>query len=140
MNREKIHHYRETQIKTASKGRLIVMLYDGIIGALDTAIEAIPKKRFDEANTAIQKAQDIITELSMALNMEAGDFSSKLLNIYSYLNMKLIDGNVKKDTEPLVFVRKIAVSLREAWNQIVGNSPHTDIDEMKKGGGIDVAG
>ena len=140
MNRDKIHHYRETQIKTASKGKLIVMLYDGIIGALDTAIEAIPRKRFDEANTAIQKAQDILAELSMALNMEAGEFSSKLFNIYSYLNMKLIDGNIKKDPEPLVFVRKMVASLRDAWNQIVKSSPHTDLDEMKKGGGIDVAG
>ena len=140
MNRDKIHHYRETQIKTASKGKLIVMLYDGIIGALDTAIEAIPLKRYDEANKAIQKAQDIIAELSVSLNMEAGEFSSKLFNIYSFLNMKLVDGNIKKDTEPVIFVRKMAASLRDAWNQIVKNSPHPDLDEMKKGGGIDVAG
>ena len=82
MNQERIHHYRETQIKTASKGKLVVMLYDGIIRNLDIAIEAIPEKHFDVANSSILKAQDIISELIMALNMKAGDFSNKLLNIF----------------------------------------------------------
>lgn len=140
MNRDKINHYRETQIKTASKGKLVVMLYDGIIRSLDTAIEAIPQKRYDVANNSIQKAQDIISELIMSLNMDAGDFSKKLLNIYTFLNMKLIDGNMRKDTEPLVFVRKMVSALYDAWNQIVKNSPNPDLEEMKKGGGIDVAG
>jgi flagellar protein FliS len=140
MNHEKIHHYRETQIKTASKGKLVVMLYDGMVSALDIALEAIPAKQFDVANRNIQKAQDIISELIMALNMEAGDFSKKLLNIYSFLNTKLIDANMKKDVQPLLFVRKMALELRDAWAQIVKNSPNPDLEDMKKGGGIDVAG
>ncbi len=140
MNQERIHHYRETQIKTASKGKLVVMLYDGIIRNLDIAIEAIPEKRFDMANSSILKAQDIISELIMALNMEAGDFSKKLLNIYTFLNTKLIDANMRKDLIPLKFVRKMVSELRDAWKQITKKSPNPDIEEMKKGGGIDIAG
>ncbi len=140
MNQERIHHYRETQIKTASKGKLVVMLYDGIIRNLDIAIEAIPEKRFDMANSSILKAQDIISELIMALNMEAGDFSKKLLNIYTFLNTKLIDANMRKDLIPLKFVRKMVSELRDAWKQITKKSLNPDIEEMKKGGGIDIAG
>ena len=140
MNHERIHHYRETQIKTASKGKLVVMLYDGIIRNLDIAIEAIPEKRFDVANSSILKAQDIISELIMALNMETGDFSKKLLNIYTFLNTKLIDANMRKDLKPLEFVRKMVSELRDAWEQITKKSPNPDIEEMKKGGGIDIAG
>jgi flagellar protein FliS len=140
MNRDKIHHYRETQIKTASKGRLIIMLYEGIISSLDAAIEAIPKKQFDVANNSIQKAQDIISELIMALNMDAGDFSKKLLNIYTYLNTRLIEANMQKDVQPLKFVQKMVSELCDAWNQVLKNSPNPDLDDMEKGGGIDVAG
>ena len=140
MNQERIHHYRETQIKTASKGKLVVMLYDGIIRNLDIAIEAIPEKHFDVANSSILKAQDIISELIMALNMKAGDFSNKLLNIYTFLNTKLIDANMRKDVKPLKFVRKMVSELWDAWKQVTKKSPNPELDEMKKGGGIDIAG
>jgi len=140
MNQERIHNYRETQIKTASKGKLIVMLYDGIVRNLDIAIEAIPEKQFDVANRSILKAQDIISELIVSLNMDAGDFSKNLLNIYSFLNARLIDANMRKAIEPLNFVRKMASELREAWIEITKKSQNPDLEEMKKGGGIDIAG
>lgn len=140
MDQESVFQYRETQVKTASKGKLIVLLYDGLIRFLDVAIENIPRKKYDVVNTNIIKCQDIVTELILSLNMDAGDFSKNLLNIYSFLNMKLLEGNVKKDVEPLTFVKNMAVELRDAWNQIVKNSPNPDIDEMKRGGGIDIAG
>lgn len=140
MNQERVHNYRETQIKTASKGKLIVMLYDGIVRNLDIAIEAIPEKQFDVANRSILKAQDIISELIVSLNMDAGDFSKNLLNIYSFLNARLIDANMRKAIEPLNFVRKMASELREAWIEITKKSQNPDLEEMKKGGGIDIAG
>ncbi|MFW6138706.1 MAG: flagellar export chaperone FliS [Spirochaetota bacterium] len=140
MNQEGIHNYRETQIKTASRGKLIVILYDAMIRSLDIAIENIPKKKYDVVNNHIIKAQDIISELIVSLNMEAGDISKKLLNIYTFLNNKLIEGNMTKRTEPLKFVKRMACELREAWNQIVKDSPVTDIEDMDKSGGIDVAG
>ena len=92
------------------------------------------------ANNSIVKAQDIISELILALDMDAGDFSNNLLSIYSFLNTRLIDANMRKDVEPLKFVQRMVSELREAWTQITRNSPNPNLDEMKKGGGIDVAG
>ena len=140
MNQDRVHNYRETQIKTASKGKLIVMLYDGIIRNIDIAIEAIPEKHFDVANKSILNAQDIISELIVSLNMDAGDFSQNLLNIYSFLNTRLIDANMRKVVEPLNFVRKMVGELREAWVEITKKSQNPELGEMKKGGGIDIAG
>lgn len=140
MQEDKIAHYRETQIKTASQGKLVVILYDGLLRFLDLALENLPIKKFDVVNTNIIRAQDILSELSMALNMNAGEISKKLLSIYSFLNMKLIEGNVQKDPEPIRFVRKMVYELRESWNKIANKSSITPIREMKKEGGIDVAG
>jgi flagellar protein FliS len=140
MQKDRIAHYRETQIKTASKGKLVVILYDGLIRFLDLALENIPKKQYDEANNNILKAQDIVSELTMSLNMEAGDISKKLLSVYSFFNMKLIEGNIKKDVAPIAFVRKMAGELRESWSTVAKKSSIVKIEEMKKKGGIDVAG
>lgn len=140
MNKDKIASYRETQIKTASKGRLVVIMYDGLIKALDIALESLSQKKYDVVNNNLLKAQDIITELMLSLNMEAGDISHKLFNIYSFLNRKLIEANVEKKPEPIRFVKRMASELREAWNTIARKSGTPTIDEMKKEGGIDVAG
>ena len=72
--------------------------------------------------------------------MEAGDFANKLMSIYTFLNTKLIEANVNKDPVPLRFVKRMVTELRDAWNQIVKNSPNPDLNEMEKAGGIDIAG
>jgi flagellar protein FliS len=140
MDKERISSYRETQIKTASKGKLVVLLYDGLIRFLDIALENLPKKRYDLVNENLLKAQDIIAELMMSLNFEAGDISNKLLSIYSFFNSKLIEGNIKKDQAPIAFVRRMSSDLRDAWNEISKKGKVPELDEMKKEGGIDVAG
>jgi flagellar protein FliS len=140
MDENGISSYRETQIKTASRGKLIVFLYDGLVRFLDIALENLPDKKYDLVNKNIIKAQDIISELIISLNMEAGELSQKLFNIYTFLNSKLIEGNVKKDPQPIQFVRKMVCELRDAWNEIAGTGAVPDINEMKKEGGIDIAG
>ena len=140
MDKERISSYRETQIKTASKGKLVVLLYDGLIRFLDIALENLPKKRYDLVNENLLKAQDIIAELMMSLNFEAGDISNKLLSIYSFFNSKLIEGNIKKDQAPIAFVRRMSSDLRDAWNEISKKGKVPELNEMKKEGGIDVAG
>lgn len=140
MDQNHILHYRETQIKTASQGQLIVFLYDGLVRFLDRALENLPVKKYDLVNENLLKAQDIITELSVSLNMEAGDFSKKLFNIYSFLNLKLIEANLNKDPAPLQFVRKMAAELREAWSQAAKGGQTSEAREPRRDGGIDIAG
>lgn len=140
MDRERITSYRETQIKTASKGKLVVFLYDGLIRFLEIALENFPLKKYDVVNNNILRAQDIISELIMSLNLDAGDMSRKLLSIYSFFNTKLIEGNIQKNPEPVKFVRNMICELRDAWNEVAKKGGTPDINEMKKEGGIDVAG
>jgi len=140
MDKKRISSYRETQIKTASRGQLVVLLYEGLIKFLDIALENIPKKEYERVNTNVLKAQDIITELILSLNLEAGEISTQLLNIYTFLNSKLIEANVKKNPEPLRFVRSMVCELRDAWKEIAKRGGNPDLNEMKKEGGFDVSG
>jgi len=140
MDKERISSYKETQIKTASRGKLVVLLYDGLIRFLDIAVENLPLKKYDIVSSNILKAQDIVAELIMALNFDAGDLSQKLMSIYTFFNTKLIEANVKKDPAPIKFVRKMACDLREAWKEVAKKGSVPDLREMKKEGGIDIAG
>lgn len=114
--------YRETRVKTASQGSLIVMLYDEAIKQLRTAVAYIEndcKKNpalIEKINDCVLKAQEVITELMASLDMEAGgEISRNLLALYSYFNQELLAGNVNKDGTKLAFVCDMMDQLRMAW-------------------------
>lgn len=107
--------YKENAILTASPEELVLMLYNGIIRFIDEAKTALQKKDYVETNAKIQRAQDIITELMLTLDMNY-DISKNLYNLYDYMLRRLIDANVKKDIEILDEVRGFAVELRDTWS------------------------
>lgn len=135
--------YRETSVKTASKGSLIIMLYDEGIKRLKFAIELlsvdkIPAKSIEIINNHIIKAQEVITELMASLNMEAGgEIASNLMAIYSYFYQQLLQANIKKNPEPLVAVKDMMEDLRESWKQAILAE---EMVSQKTSTGINVAG
>lgn len=137
-----VHAYRQTSVKTASQGRIIVMLYDEAVRQIDTALELLQEKskKLDHVNNALVKAQDIITELMVSLDLEqGGDIAHNLLRLYLFFNDRLMEGNVKKEEAPIQEVRGLMVDLRDAWKQIEnvtidGNRP------AASGGGVNIAG
>ena len=135
-----LNMYRETSIKTAGQGKLIVLLYDEAIKNLDKAITILESeiRHYDKANNAIIKAQDIITELSASLDFEKGkDIASNLFSLYVYFNRQLMSANLDKDSQPLKPVRNMLFELRTAWKQIE-NTKETPSDKGTVG--VDIAG
>ena len=118
--------YRQTKIKTANQGQLIVMLYDGAIRNLQTAIDSLAHKqhRYDVVNSSIIKAQDIIGELMASLDLDkGGDIGKNLFSLYLFMNQQLLEANLKKDETPLRQVKKMLDELREVWSQVVAKTP-----------------
>lgn len=117
--------YRETSVRTASGGKIIVMLYDEAVKQLDTAVTLLDEdtRELDRVNNAILKAQDIITELMVSLDFDkGGDIAPKLFGLYRFFNDQLMEANIKKDPEPLRTVRGFLSELRDAWAQILGKT------------------
>ena len=117
-----LNAYKETNIRTASGGKLIVMLYDEALKQIDFAVEQLNQKakRLDKVNIALLKAQDIITELMASLDFEkGGDIAKNLFSLYMFFNQQLIDTNIKKDPEPAQNVRKLLAELRDVWVDII---------------------
>jgi flagellar protein FliS len=126
-NTNPYNQYKQTQITTANQGKLIVMLYDGAIKFLNIALDNLNPKTYDVVNNNIIKAQDIITELLLSLNMEeGGEISQNLFNLYMYFKRQLLDANIKKDGEILDQIIKMLKELRDAWDQISANETKSD--------------
>lgn len=116
-----ISTYRETRVKTASQGQIIVMLYDEAIRQMDIAADLMEgrSKHFDQINQAVMKARDIITELMVALDMErGGEFAERMFALYHWFNQQLLDANFRKDASLVKTVRSLMTEIRDAWNQI----------------------
>ena len=136
-----VNAYKEIQIKTANQIRLIVMLYDGAIRHANLAIDAFQEghRRYDEINNHIIAAQDILSELMASLDFDKGGVLAKnLFSLYSFMNRRLLEGNLKKDPAPLAEVKKMLGDLREAWDEI---STRKGLEEnTTPSSGVNIAG
>ena len=112
--------YLETAVQTATPAQLLIMLYDGAIRFCKLGIEAIKQKKYDEANLNLCKAQDIIQEFRITLDPNA-EISANLDRLYEYFHRRLIEANVKKDTQPAEEVLHFLSELKETWVEAAKN-------------------
>ena len=106
--------YRRQQVLNAPPEQLTLMLYNGCLKFIDEGITAIEEKKYEDANTFFQKAQRIISEFRLTLNMDY-EISHQLLPLYNYVYDRLVEGNIKSDTAPIKEAREIISELRDAW-------------------------
>ncbi len=114
--------YRNTAVKTASQGRLIVMLYEGAVRNLDAAASCfkadgtIAAKDIEKFGKSIVKTQEIISELQVSLDMDkGGQIAQNLMSLYVYFNQELMSANINKDRQKIDFVRNMMSQLASAW-------------------------
>ena len=110
--------YNNSKILTAKPAELTLMLYDGAIKFCNIALVGIEEKDIEKANNNIIKVQRIIDYLRQTLDMSypvAQDFE----NIYSYLSIRLIEANIRKDSEILNEVNEHLHSVRDNWKQVM---------------------
>jgi flagellar protein FliS len=113
--------YKEHTVSTQSKGRLIVMLYEGAIRFMNLAIKEIETGNFAEKGKYINKAQDIIHELNAVLDMDAGgEIAVNLRRLYAFMSKHLTEANVKKDPRMIREVINLMEELNQGWKAIAG--------------------
>lgn len=113
--------YQETAVATQSKGRLIVMLYDGAIKFMKLAIQELEAGDYAAKGQYINRAQDIFNELNAVLDMEAGgEVSRSLRSLYLFMNRRLSEANAKRDPQMIREVIAIAEELNQGWRAITG--------------------
>lgn len=112
--------YKKTGIETATKGELIVMLYNAAIKNLDEAISHIDNfQKYDVVNNKIIKTTEIINELKNSLDQKSGgEIAQKLDSIYAYALQRLFEANNSKSKEILEEIRSYLKELNSSWKEI----------------------
>jgi flagellar secretion chaperone FliS len=111
--------YKKTQIQTADQGTLILMCYDGTVNFLRKAKKAIEENNIEARSTFLNKAQNVIWELSNSLNFDAGAIAHNLEAIYNYMIRRIIDADYHNTAEPIDEVIHHLQELRESWEKII---------------------
>ncbi|MBS4200401.1 flagellar export chaperone FliS [Bacillus sp. FJAT-49732] len=105
--------------------QLTAFLYEACIDHLKEAIVCIETNKYPEANSKLQKVNDIIERLGVGLNYEAGIIANQLDTLYNYMANQVIMGNLKKDIPILQEVLSILDQLASSWNEAM-NMENTD--------------
>lgn len=120
--------YRSVATQTASPGQLVLMLFDGAIRFLECALHGFGSEDIVEAYQAINnnvlRAQSIIHELNLSLNMEqGGECAQTLRRLYDYFDRRLQESNLQKVPAGIEEVIRRLTTLRDAWSQMLqGNT------------------
>lgn len=116
-----ISAYQDAAVTTQSKGRLIVLLYDGAIKFMRLAIKELEANNFEAKGRYIAKAQDIINELNAVLDIEAGgEVASNLRKLYCFMNRRLAEANTKHDPQMIQEVITLMEELNQSWKAVTG--------------------
>jgi flagellar protein FliS len=112
--------YKTTSIQSASREKLLLMMYEGAIKFIRKAIVACEQKDIAERGLNIGKAFDIINELNNTLDHKVGgEVAKNLEQLYMFITDQLVQANIKGDKKPLEDALKVLEILFDGWKQAV---------------------
>jgi flagellar protein FliS len=110
----------ETGVAAATPHKLIVMLFDGALVAVTTALAHMKAKNIAAKGQAISKAIMIIDSgLRASLDKKVGgQIAASLDALYEYMSNRLLIANLKNQPEILEEVHRLLTDLKSAWVEI----------------------
>jgi flagellar secretion chaperone FliS len=112
--------YKQTAVQSASREKILLMLYEGAIRFMRQALQAIEKKDIAGRGMNIGRAFDIVNELNNTLNHEVGgDISKNLEQLYMFVTEQLTKANATGDAKPLSDALGVMETLHSGWVQAI---------------------
>ena len=121
----------ESNALVADPHKLISMLFEGAVIALNQAEFDIKNDKLTEKFTSISKAIDIILlGLDASLKYESGNkLGENLHMLYQYMAHQLTLANLHNDINRIQEVRHLVNELKGAWNAI---DPNVNVATMRR--------
>lgn len=113
-----MRQYTQHNVRSATAGQLVVMLYDGLLRFLLQSRAAMERGDVGEAGLKMSRAQAIVTELRCTLDMTQGAIAQNLANIYDWSTSEMQASRMSSDPARLGPVIDGLADLRSAWVQI----------------------
>lgn len=124
--------YKKASVNTASQAELVVLLYEGAVKKLTSASSKfgpdgkLPVANIESFSADVLRAQEIITELQVSLDMEkGGEISRNLMALYIFFNDQLRNANISKSKEKIDSVLNMMSQLTDSWRQAAENANGT---------------
>ena len=115
-----LNQYRKTSVHTASKEKILLMLYQSAIKNCKKAIEAIENNEIAKKGEYISKLQDIVMELNNSLDFKADEkIATELSSLYDYVLFSSTRANVDIDKKPLESCLNILRTLYDGWEKAI---------------------
>lgn len=111
-----LNQYKQNTVFSATPEELTLMLYDGAIKFMKIGKHHIEKQNTNKAHEALMRAQAIVRELNISLNMEY-ELSENLRALYDFALDKLIDANIYKNTQSIDQALEIITDMRDTWKE-----------------------
>jgi flagellar protein FliS len=113
------YRYQLDEMLTASPSRLVVMLYDEAIEALNTAAAAARSNDIETRCNAVTAAIEIVGMLYMTLDTDrGGDVAGNLGVIYAHIINRLPQVNLTRDPRAAEEAISLLTPLRASWNEL----------------------
>lgn len=135
MNKNVYQKYKNTSVQSASREKILLMLYEGAIKFTKLAIKAAEEKKIADRGMNIGRAFDIIMELNNTLDHKVGgDVAVQLEQLYMFMMEQYTKANISGDPEPLKANLKLLQTLYDGWVQAVEKlKKETDNTDKKAG-------
>lgn len=110
----------ESLVLSADPHKLVLILFDGAINAIDLGRAHMAAGRVSEKCRTLSKALEIVDEgLCASVDRKAGGpLGDRLVQLYRFVAMRLLQANLRNDAKALEDARSILAGLRAAWIQI----------------------
>ena len=125
--------YRQSDVNTANRGKIVVMLYSGAITFLNKAKVFMLRQDFENKSKYIQKALDIVEELNIALDIpRGGEIAKNLRSIYLFIIRYLNEANFENSTEKIDRTVQMLDRIKSAFEEITQNPEYAEAQSINK--------
>ena len=112
--------YKTTSIQSASREKLLLMMYEGAIKYVKLGINAAETRQIADRGTNIGRAFDIILELNNTLDHKVGgEIAKNLEQLYMFITDQLTKANISGDPQHLRNALKVLETLYEGWQRAI---------------------
>nr|WP_324259273.1 flagellar export chaperone FliS [Cellvibrio fontiphilus] len=108
----------ESEVSHASPHRLIQMLFEGALGRLAAAQGAMERGDLAVKGEMLGKAIGIVGGLRSSLDMDAGELSERLDQLYEYINLRLLEASAQNDIAKVTEVIQLLKTVKSGWDDI----------------------
>ncbi|MFT7128648.1 MAG: flagellar protein FliS [Gammaproteobacteria bacterium] len=120
---DKLSLYKQVELDArvhgASPHKLILMLFDGALAALEGAKLAIENADIQRKSEYINHVSSILAGLRDSLNVDVeSDLPNQLDRLYEYMQRQVFEVHVRNDCQQLEEIQRLLLTVKSGWSGI----------------------